>query len=111
MADERRQERGPETRRDGFSVLRLVLFSQFSPPTSRSLPLRTDTVISAHADGNDLSFEFLGGIHRVVETAGVGSPCSPNGGFDSGVVTVANGTLQGSGPSQSLALTNDTAVR
>ncbi|GAA6043445.1 hypothetical protein JCM8097_002861 [Rhodosporidiobolus ruineniae] len=66
------------------------------------------TVIVPHNDGNTLAFEFLGGTHRVVQTAGGASPCTPNGGYDTGLVTVANGTLQGSGPTQTFQITNDT---
>ncbi|BGP17290.1 hypothetical protein JCM10213v2_005308 [Rhodosporidiobolus nylandii] len=81
---------------------------------------RSDTVIVPHGDGNEIVFEFLGGgvgsngvstgVHRVVQTDGVAAPCNPNGGFDSGVVRVANGTLQGNGPSATFPVTNDTAV-
>ncbi|GAA5919376.1 hypothetical protein JCM6882_004542 [Rhodosporidiobolus microsporus] len=68
------------------------------------------TVIVPHSDGNDLAFEFLAGVHRVVQTSGVDAPCSPSGGFDSGVVRVPQGTLQGQGPTQTFQIENDTAV-
>ncbi|GAA5878164.1 hypothetical protein JCM8547_008360 [Rhodosporidiobolus lusitaniae] len=68
------------------------------------------TVISAHGDGNVLAFEFLGGQHRVVQTSGVDAPCAASGGFDSGLVSVPAGILQGSGPTQTFAITNDTEV-
>ncbi|GAA5824374.1 hypothetical protein JCM11251_000394 [Rhodosporidiobolus azoricus] len=70
------------------------------------------TVIVPHSDGNELAWEFLAGTHRVVETSGVDNPCNlMDGGYDSGVVRVPAGTLQGNGPSQSLQLQNDSAVR
>ncbi|KAL8277840.1 hypothetical protein RQP46_009823 [Phenoliferia psychrophenolica] len=48
-------------------------------------------------NGDLIVFRFLGGDHRVL-LSDFGAPCSPNGAFDTGLQTVANGTLEDAGP-------------
>ncbi|GAA5938856.1 hypothetical protein JCM1841_000410 [Sporobolomyces salmonicolor] len=69
------------------------------------------TQISDPESANQIVFEFLGGVHRVVQST-FDSPCSFSvpGGFDSGLQTVANGTLEGNGPSATFTIANNSEV-
>ncbi|GAA5988322.1 hypothetical protein JCM10908_002164 [Rhodotorula pacifica] len=66
------------------------------------------TTIADVNTGNTVVFTFLEGIHRVVQTDGsLNAPCSPSGGFDTGLQTVAKGT---NGPSFTFDISNNSAT-
>ncbi|BGP25500.1 hypothetical protein JCM10295v2_004428 [Rhodotorula toruloides] len=67
------------------------------------------TVIADASTSNTIQFSFLSGIHRVVQVSAQ-DPCAFAGGFDSGVVTVPNGTLQGQGPTATYNVQNNSDV-
>ncbi|GAA6056673.1 hypothetical protein NBRC10513_001112 [Rhodotorula toruloides] len=67
------------------------------------------TVIADSTTSNTVQFSFLGGIHRVVQVSAQ-DPCAFAGGFDSGVVGVPEGTLQGSGPTATFEVKNNSDV-
>ncbi|GAA5974932.1 hypothetical protein JCM5350_004509 [Sporobolomyces pararoseus] len=67
------------------------------------------TVVSDNTIENEVQFRFLQGEHRVVQSD-FDSPCSSNGGFDSGVQTVATGTAEESGPVATFTIPNNTGV-
>ncbi|GJN91415.1 hypothetical protein Rhopal_004436-T1 [Rhodotorula paludigena] len=65
-------------------------------------------VIIGHEDEqNEVVFEFLEGIHRVVQVS-PDQPCASSGGFDSGVQRVQAGVLQQQGPSATFNIDNNT---
>lgn len=66
-------------------------------------------VISDQTTDNEIVFEFLGGVHRVVQVS-PDQPCAYAGGFDSGIQRVPAGTQQRAGPSATYQVTNNSAV-
>ncbi|BGP41092.1 hypothetical protein JCM10449v2_005061 [Rhodotorula kratochvilovae] len=69
----------------------------------------TRTVITNTGEDNHIVFQFLSGIHRVVQVS-PSSPCAPAGDFDTGVVRVPAGVLQGSGPNATFNLDDNSEV-
>lgn len=67
------------------------------------------TVIADQSVSNTIQFSFLEGIHRVVQVSAQ-DPCAFAGGFDSGVLSVPNGTLQGQGPTATFNVQNNSDV-
>ncbi|KAJ8293290.1 hypothetical protein OF846_003320 [Rhodotorula toruloides] len=67
------------------------------------------TVIADSSASNTIQFSFLEGIHRVVQVSAQ-DPCAFAGGFDSGVLSVPNGTLQGQGPTATFNVQNNSDV-
>ncbi|GAA5885910.1 hypothetical protein JCM5296_000185 [Sporobolomyces johnsonii] len=55
---------------------------------------------------NTILFQFLEGTHQVVQSM-FGTPCAASGNFASGVI---NGTIDGSGPSSTFTVTNNTEI-
>lgn len=66
-------------------------------------------VISDQTTDNEIVFEFLGGVHRVVQVS-PDQPCAYAAGFDSGIQRVPAGTQQRAGPSATYQVTNNSAV-
>ncbi|GAA5936389.1 uncharacterized protein JCM15063_001873 [Sporobolomyces koalae] len=67
------------------------------------------TVVSDLNSSNEVQFRFLQGNHRVVQSD-FDSPCSSNGGFDSGVQDVAAGTAEENGPVATFNIQNNTGI-
>ncbi|GAA6064719.1 hypothetical protein JCM10212_000833 [Sporobolomyces blumeae] len=67
------------------------------------------TVVTDLTVDNEVQFRFLQGSHRVVQSD-FNSPCSPNGGFDSGAQDVAAGTSEENGPTATFTIPNNTGV-